>query len=56
MTKRNDTTAQNEDRVDLSRRHLLAGTAGLTLGAIAAPTLVAAEDHAAMPMAGTVPT
>jgi len=56
MTKRNDTTAHDEDRVDLSRRHLLAGTAGLTLGAMAAPTLVAAQDHAAMPTAGAVPT
>lgn len=56
MTKRNDTTAHDEDRVDLSRRHLLAGTAGLTLGAMAAPTLVAAQDHAPMPMAGAVPT
>jgi nitrite reductase (NO-forming) len=56
MTKRNDTTAHDEDRVDLSRRHLLAGTAGLTLGAMAAPALVAAEDHAAMPATGAVPT
>ena len=56
MTKRNDTTAHDEDRVDLSRRHLLAGTAGLTLGAMAAPALVAAEDHAAMPTTGAVPT
>lgn len=34
-----------EEHVDLSRRHLLAGTAGLTLGVLAMPMLAGAEDQ-----------
>jgi nitrite reductase (NO-forming) len=40
------TTKDTEtEKVDLARRHLLVGSAGLTLGVIAAPGLASAEDQ-----------
>jgi nitrite reductase (NO-forming) len=45
------------EHVDLSRRNLLVGSAGLTLGALAVPALAHAEDKmAAMNMASSTPS
>jgi len=55
MTKLNDTAPLNEDRIDLSRRHLLAASAGLTLGAVVAPAIAAAEDQMTMQMGTETP-
>src|SRR6185312_10461196 len=56
MTKTHDDTPET-GHVSLSRRHLLVGSAGLTLGALAVPAVAAAQDTAAMNMGGmTMPT
>lgn len=54
MTKFEDTAPQAGERIDLSRRHLLAASAGLTLGAVVAPAVASAQDHQGMHM-GTAP-
>jgi nitrite reductase (NO-forming) len=55
MTKLDEPTPRNEDRIDLSRRHLLAASAGLTLGAVAVPALAVAEEAMTMPMGAGTP-
>ena len=48
MSDLNDKTELDRgEHVDLSRRHLLVGSAGLTLGALAIPALAQAQDKMA---------
>jgi nitrite reductase (NO-forming) len=57
MTDTKDKTEPKTEHVDLSRRHLLVGSAGLTLGALAVPALAQAEEKmAVMNMAATTGT
>ena len=61
MKTHDDTGTPKPEHVDLSRRHLLVGSAGLTLGALAVPAVAAAQDSAmnmggmAMPTNSGVP-
>ena len=59
MTNTKDKIEPEAEHIDLSRRHLLAGSAGLTLGALAVPALAHAEEKMAamnMPNSGAPTT
>ncbi len=52
MTDIKDKIEDPAEHVDLSRRHLLVGSAGFTLGAIAAPAMAQAQEQTAGNMSG----